>query len=231
MSFYSFLRNSLKSSDDIGIDSRILRSPTCCEEKKGRVWASSFLNSGPNHRQNALVACAVGQPSSAGQPESGRRKGARIASVRPERSGRLQHRGVLQFGFVISLVPPILLLCRSGLAGLEQLRKFDRAFADYEPRLFDPAAVSLNRAVLSKEEDEALNESLNRIIVYLSPYFHHNGCKQVLEWLIHKYHVRSLQDAFFYCSPFRSTCSTGTCWHPPSSCTTRPIRSADCSNS
>ncbi|KAI6196958.1 hypothetical protein M3Y94_01168800 [Aphelenchoides besseyi] len=76
-----------------------------------------------------------------------------------------------------------------GLAGLEQLRKFDRSFVDYEPRLFDSSSTTLNRAVLSKEEDEALNESLNRMIVYLSPYFHHQGCKQVLEWLIHKYHI------------------------------------------
>lgn len=72
---------------------------------------------------------------------------------------------------------------------MEQLRKVDRSLADYEEKLFDPSAVVLNRAMLSKTENDELNESLERMIVYLSPYFNHQGCKQVLEWLIHKYHV------------------------------------------
>jgi hypothetical protein len=76
-----------------------------------------------------------------------------------------------------------------GLSGLEQLRKVDRSLADYEEKLFDMSAIVLNRAMLSKEENDELNESLERMIVYLSPYFNHQGCKQVLEWLIHKYHV------------------------------------------
>jgi U3 small nucleolar RNA-associated protein 10 len=76
-----------------------------------------------------------------------------------------------------------------GLSGLEQLRKVDRSLADYEEKLFDQSSIVLNRAILSKQENDELNESLERMIIYLSPYFNHQGCKQVLEWLIHKYHV------------------------------------------
>ncbi|KAI6182851.1 hypothetical protein M3Y97_00425200 [Aphelenchoides bicaudatus] len=83
-----------------------------------------------------------------------------------------------------------------GLSGLEQLRKLDRSLVDYEEKLFGPSSIALNRAMLSKDENEELDESLERMIIYLSPYFNHQGCKQVLEWLIHKYHIHLYNGPF-----------------------------------
>ena len=81
-----------------------------------------------------------------------------------------------------------------GLGGLEQLRKFDRAIGDREMSLFADASITLNRATLDKMENEDLDRTLDRFIIELSPYFYQYGCKQVLEWLIHKYQVSFLHD-------------------------------------
>ena len=49
--------------------------------------------------------------------------------------------------------------------------------------------LDFNRTSLSKEEEELLNTRLERIIILLAPYFHHQAAKQVLEWLIFRYQV------------------------------------------
>jgi len=77
--------------------------------------------------------------------------------------------------------------------GLRQLARFDEGFASpgYEPQLFEAEALQMNRGMLAKEKAEELDQALERMLVRLSPYFHHQACKQVLEWLIHKYQVCS----------------------------------------
>ena len=60
-----------------------------------------------------------------------------------------------------------------GLDGLQQLKRYDRAFGDDAIAIFDESALTLNRAVLSQEANDELNASLDRLIVQLSPYFHH----------------------------------------------------------
>lgn len=69
------------------------------------------------------------------------------------------------------------------------LCKFDSQFDSYEPELFEESKLEFNRGLLKKGENNELNEILERFIVRLTPYFHHFCCKQVLEWLIHKYRV------------------------------------------
>ncbi|CAD5212349.1 unnamed protein product [Bursaphelenchus okinawaensis] len=77
-----------------------------------------------------------------------------------------------------------------GLLGLQKLRKLDRTLADAEFDLFHPAKVSFNRAVISAEQNEELDKKLRSLLVHICPYFHHQSCRQVLEWLIHKYQIQ-----------------------------------------
>jgi hypothetical protein len=49
--------------------------------------------------------------------------------------------------------------------------------------------LDFNRSTLNKEEEEILNKKLERIIMFISPYFHIQAAKQVLEWLIFRYQV------------------------------------------
>lgn len=82
-----------------------------------------------------------------------------------------------------------MLLFVLGIAGLQQLRKLDRSLADGEQELFHASQVGFNRAVVSARENEELDKKLRRVLVAISPYFHHQACRQVLEWLIHKFQV------------------------------------------
>jgi U3 small nucleolar RNA-associated protein 10 len=75
------------------------------------------------------------------------------------------------------------------LAGLSGMKILDDDFDQYEPQLFQKDKLHMNRAMLGKEEAESLNEQIVTMIMRLSPYFHHQCCRQVLEWLIHKYQV------------------------------------------
>ncbi|VDM94688.1 unnamed protein product, partial [Onchocerca ochengi] len=78
-----------------------------------------------------------------------------------------------------------------GLAGLAELRKVDPKFAVEEEDLFDDAAVNVQRALLTKEENALLDEKLERVVIQLSAYLHHLSAKQILEWLIFQFHVQS----------------------------------------
>ena len=69
------------------------------------------------------------------------------------------------------------------------MKALDDNFDSYEPELFTKDKLNMNRAMLTKEEAEALNEQIEAMILRLCPYFHHHCCRQVLEWLIHKYQV------------------------------------------
>uniref|UniRef100_A0A158Q7F4 HEAT repeat-containing protein 1 n=1 Tax=Elaeophora elaphi TaxID=1147741 RepID=A0A158Q7F4_9BILA len=78
-----------------------------------------------------------------------------------------------------------------GRAGLTELRKVDSKIALEEEDLFDDTAVNVQRALLTKEENTALNEKLERLIIQLSAYLHHLSAKRILEWLIFQFHVQS----------------------------------------
>ncbi|MCP9263658.1 hypothetical protein DINM_007045 [Dirofilaria immitis] len=60
-----------------------------------------------------------------------------------------------------------------------------------EEDLFDDAAVNVQRALLTKEENAVLDKKLERVIIQLSAYLHHLSAKQILEWLIFQFHVQS----------------------------------------
>ncbi|CAD5216594.1 unnamed protein product [Bursaphelenchus xylophilus] len=76
-----------------------------------------------------------------------------------------------------------------GLLGLQRLRKLDRTLADAEYDLFHPSKVSFNRATITADQNDELDKKLKSLLVHICPYFHHQSCRQVLEWLIYKYQV------------------------------------------
>ena len=76
------------------------------------------------------------------------------------------------------------------MSGISALKRLDGEFATYEPALFSKSQMHTNRAMATKDQESALDESLKRMIIRLQPYLQHSACKQVLEWLIHKYQVR-----------------------------------------
>lgn len=99
-----------------------------------------------------------------------------------------------------------------GLAGLLYIKQhFDHEFDDYEPNLFKKSMLDFNRTSLSKEEEELLNTRLERIIILLAPYFHHQAAKQVLEWLIFRYqiHLYKSETLALALLPYHSTNSYG----------------------
>lgn len=69
------------------------------------------------------------------------------------------------------------------------LKKFDDDIDQAVSELFEKKTLFVNRANLLNEQHDSLNETLELIIIRLSPYFHHESCKKVFEWLIYKYQV------------------------------------------
>jgi len=98
-----------------------------------------------------------------------------------------------------------------GLNGVTKLKGLDEQFDEYEPELFHLSRLHFQRSMQLREEEDELNESLERMITRLSPYFHLNACIQVLEWLIYKYQIHLYNAEFVAVAflPYHSTNSYG----------------------
>ncbi|KAL7071280.1 hypothetical protein ACQ4LE_009541 [Meloidogyne hapla] len=98
-----------------------------------------------------------------------------------------------------------------GLAGLAGMKKLDNEFDNYLPELFEKKLIKFNRAIISKEENNELNQKIEKLLLLLSPYFHHQCCREVLEWLIHKFQIHSYnaEALFLTFLPFHSINSFG----------------------
>ncbi|CEF69366.1 Armadillo-like helical domain and BP28, C-terminal domain and Armadillo-type fold domain and U3 small nucleolar RNA-associated protein 10 family-containing protein [Strongyloides ratti] len=94
-----------------------------------------------------------------------------------------------------------------GLSGLKQLKEIDSDIDCYEPDLFSEDKINFQRSMLSAEENEKLNNSLEKMLFVLAPYFQHTACHQVLEWLIYKYQIHSFnaKDVASIFFPYHST--------------------------
>uniref|UniRef100_A0AC35U1Z8 HEAT repeat-containing protein 1 n=1 Tax=Rhabditophanes sp. KR3021 TaxID=114890 RepID=A0AC35U1Z8_9BILA len=82
-----------------------------------------------------------------------------------------------------------------GLTGLAELKKIDADIDAYEPDLFTEDKVNFQRSLLTADQNEKLNASLEKMLFCLAPYFQHTACQQVLEWLIFKYHIHTFNGA------------------------------------
>ncbi|VDM39690.1 unnamed protein product [Toxocara canis] len=95
-----------------------------------------------------------------------------------------------------------------GQSGLSQLRKIDSAIGDSDTAsLFDEAALSIERSLLSRAENEELDANIERLLAQISPYLQHFAAQQVLEWLIFKFQIQEFnaQRVFVTFLPFHST--------------------------
>lgn len=81
------------------------------------------------------------------------------------------------------------------LEGLEQLNLLDPRIGKYGPTLFTEA--SQPRHLLTKGENEQLDQELSSFLSLLSPHFLLGGCHKVLEFLIRKYQYAHRKDTIF----------------------------------
>nr|CAD2169461.1 unnamed protein product [Meloidogyne enterolobii] len=98
-----------------------------------------------------------------------------------------------------------------GLAGLAGMKKLDDNFDTYLPELFEKKLIKFNRAIISKEENTEWDKKIEKMLLLLSPYFHHQCCREVLEWFIHKFQIHSYnaEALFLTFLPFHSINSFG----------------------
>ncbi|CAD6191421.1 unnamed protein product [Caenorhabditis auriculariae] len=80
---------------------------------------------------------------------------------------------------------------RIGVAGLEQMKRIDGVFDGDKTHayLFDEKRIGFVRSLLTQEENERLDAKIEKILFQLSPYLQHFACQQVLEYLVHTYHI------------------------------------------
>uniref|UniRef100_A0A915MG45 Metalloendopeptidase n=1 Tax=Meloidogyne javanica TaxID=6303 RepID=A0A915MG45_MELJA len=102
-----------------------------------------------------------------------------------------------------------------GLAGLAGMKKLDDNFDTYLPELFEKKLIKFNRAIISKEENTEFDQKIEKMLLLLSPYFHHQCCREVLEWFIHKFQIHSYnaEALFLTFLPFHSINSFGRLLH------------------
>lgn len=71
------------------------------------------------------------------------------------------------------------------LEGLEQLTPLDNRLGNYTSKLFSESKIE--RHLMTKEENQALDAQLSTFLSLLSPFFLLGGTHKVLEYLIRQY--------------------------------------------
>ncbi|XP_067001904.2 HEAT repeat-containing protein 1 [Anabrus simplex] len=94
-----------------------------------------------------------------------------------------------------------------GLNGLEELKKLDPRFDQFENTLFSPLSRGLERSVESTEANKKLDKDIQRFIFLLSPYFLLKCAHQALEWLIMRFHIHqfNVDDLLMLILPYHET--------------------------
>ncbi|XP_045774481.1 HEAT repeat-containing protein 1 [Maniola jurtina] len=83
-----------------------------------------------------------------------------------------------------------------GLSGLKELIALYEGFRVYEDALFSIASKDFERAVQSKEVNQNLDQTIEKFLLQLSPYFLLQSAHKALEWLVNRYHIHQYnQDA------------------------------------
>ncbi|XP_071448113.1 HEAT repeat-containing protein 1 [Hetaerina americana] len=77
-----------------------------------------------------------------------------------------------------------------GLSGLHELENIGGPeFGYFEKDLFDITSVGIERAVLTKGDNEVLNERIQKFLAILGPYAILKPAYKTLEWLIRRFHI------------------------------------------
>lgn len=94
-----------------------------------------------------------------------------------------------------------------GLDGLEELKKLNLAFSQFENTLFSIASKNFERSVQTEESNKKLNKVIKRFLLHLSPYFLVNSAHKALEWLIYRYqiHQYNREDLLMMILPYHET--------------------------
>lgn len=83
-----------------------------------------------------------------------------------------------------------------GLSGLKELIALYEGFRVYEDSLFSVSSKDFERAVQSKEVNKNLDQTIEKFLIQLSPYFLLQSCHKALEWLVNRYSIHQYnQDA------------------------------------
>lgn len=83
-----------------------------------------------------------------------------------------------------------------GLSGLKELIALYEGFRVFEDSLFSISSKDFERAVQSKEVNKNLDQTIERFLIQLSPYFLLQSSHKALEWLVNRYSIHQYnQDA------------------------------------
>ncbi|ORX53545.1 hypothetical protein DM01DRAFT_1322487 [Hesseltinella vesiculosa] len=91
--------------------------------------------------------------------------------------------------------------------GFMELLNVDPAFSSFETALFSENSKSIDRVLMSKQDNEKLDQTIASFLCQLSPYFLLNPAGKVLEWLIRRFDIHKCNvDAILACIfPFHET--------------------------
>ncbi|OUC50011.1 hypothetical protein D917_04858 [Trichinella nativa] len=76
-----------------------------------------------------------------------------------------------------------------GNDGFVQLKAIDKSFAEFEMHLFDESILDLERALLTKDANEKLDETIEAFLILLTPYLLLGAAQKCLEWLIRRFRI------------------------------------------
>lgn len=83
-----------------------------------------------------------------------------------------------------------------GLSGLKELIALHEGFRTFEDTLFSLSSKDFERAVQSKDVNQNLDQTIEKFLLQLSPYFLLQSSHKALEWLVNRYHIHQYnQDA------------------------------------
>lgn len=73
-----------------------------------------------------------------------------------------------------------------GVNGLEELISLNATFEEFVDTLFAGTSVSTDRSILSQEENERLDATIQRFLLLCLPCFPLQAVHKSLEWLIYR---------------------------------------------
>jgi U3 small nucleolar RNA-associated protein 10 len=74
-----------------------------------------------------------------------------------------------------------------GIDGLEELQKLDGRFSAFRETLFSQSSRMIDRNLQNTETNEKLKESINSLLILLSPFVLLRPSQKVLEYLIRQF--------------------------------------------
>lgn len=74
----------------------------------------------------------------------------------------------------------------AGINGLQELESLDESFEEFEANLFHESSMSFERSIQSQEVNDQLDQTINKMLLRLSPHLQLKPAQKALEWLIQR---------------------------------------------